>query len=314
MEPNTYSRNQCSIIIRVDDESIELPINFGLTADEIRTLYPFMIDLTTSKVGNPAIDFSNKAKMGQYDNLSDKEYGELVNHTKKLSKYWYDKGEASLLEIAMRIAVDIKLKGIDELRELFEDEISVDNIKYDTISSEEADTIVKDMNLESPIDSEHDPGDEQDIPLGIAGGLNVNLYASGEEEDYLSQELDEMESKLDVDDKFSKIIDSDLADVDESKYKSEYKAGAYDTNRVKDGLLDMYSENNESKTIFDKMDEEDGLFAGLDEEEVIEEDYDDEEVPYEEDDEIGFDDADADVSDEEIEQFFSAGGDGKDDE
>lgn len=309
---DNYSRNQCSIVIRVDGEEVEIPINFGMTADEIRALYPYIIPLASDKIKNPVMDFSDKAKAGKYNGLSDVEYAEAVERVRKVSKFWFDKAEASLLEVTMRLAVDVKLRGIEELAELFDSQIAIDHIKTEPITDAEANNIIKSMNLETPVDYEHDPGDEQDIPLGIAGGLNVNLYSSGAEEDYLSQELDEMESKLDVDDKFTKILDSDLADVDESTYKSEYKSGAYEDNQVKDGLLNMYSDNNESKTIFEKMDEEDGLFADSEDEELdesTEDDFEDEEVyddeVPEEDVEISFDDDEGDVSDEEVEAWFS---------
>lgn len=251
-----YSRNQCSIIIRVDGEEIEVPINFGMTADEIKALYPYLLPLVNNRVKNPAVVFCKEARAGKYDTISDDEYYEALDAVKRQSRFWFDKIDASLLEIALRFAVDIKLKGIKELEDIFDTSISVEGIEAEPISEDESQHIINKMNLETPTDYEFDPGDEQDVPLGVAGGLNVDLYNSGEDEDYLSQELDEMESKLDVQDKFEDIINSEL---DEDNYKSDYKAGRFEEHRVKDGLLDMYDESNESKSIFDKMDEQDGL-------------------------------------------------------
>lgn len=251
-----YSRNQCSIIIRVDGEEIEVPINFGMTADEIKALYPYLLPLLNNRVKNPAVVFCKEARAGKCDTISDDEYYEALDAVKRQSRFWFDKIDASLLEIALRFAVDIKLKGIKELEDIFDTSISVEGIEAEPISEDESQHIINKMNLETPTDYEFDPGDEQDVPLGVAGGLNVDLYNSGEDEDYLSQELDEMESKLDVQDKFEDIINSEL---DEDNYKSDYKAGRFEEHRVKDGLLDMYDESNESKSIFDKMDEQDGL-------------------------------------------------------
>ena len=100
------------------------------------------------------------------------------------------------------------------------------------------------------------------------------------------------------------MLAKDLSDVDEDTYKSEYKAGKYEEHHVKDGILDMYSSDNESKSVFDKMDEEDGLFAEDDsdadeleeieddeelsdvdsEEESVEDDNEDNDVSFEDDD------------------------------
>lgn len=272
---NSYSRNQCSLIIRVEGEEIEIPVNFGMTADEIKTLYPFILPLVNNKIKSPALEFAEQVKRGGYDGLSEEAYDELVTKMNLQSKFWFDKTEASLLDIAVRFAVDIKLKGIVELADIFDTPLPVESIKASPITDEEAEHIISSMQLETATDYEHDPGEEVDIPLGIAGSLNVNLYNSGETEEYLSQELDAMESKLDVKDKFSEILDNDLSDLDEDKYKSDYKAGKYEEHRVKDGLLDMYSSDNESKSVFDKMDEEDGLFAESDDSD--DESYDDDE-------------------------------------
>ena len=303
MNDEKYSRNQCSMIIRVDGEEVEVPINFGMTADEIRALYPYLLPLVNNRVQNPAVVFSEEARAGRYNGISDDEYYELLDAAKRQSRFWFDKTDASLLEIALRFAVDIKLKGIKELEEIFDTSISAEGIEAEPISEDESQHIINKMNLETPTDYEFDPGDEQDIPLGVAGGLNVDLYNSGEDEDYLSQELDAMESKLDVQDKFEDIINSEL---NEDDYKSDYKAGKFEEHRVKDGLLDMYDESNESKSIFDKMDEQDGLNdINTDAEDIpddIEDDFDEDVIDDEIDDEVSevsFDDDDMDDEDDE---------------
>ena len=66
--------NQCSITIRVDGEEIEIPIDFGHTADEIRKIYPFLLPLVQEKIKNPAIEFGEKVKQHVFDDYTDEEY------------------------------------------------------------------------------------------------------------------------------------------------------------------------------------------------------------------------------------------------
>lgn len=301
-----YSRNQCSFVIRVDGDEIEIPVNFGMTSDEIKTLYPFILPLANTKIKSPAVEFAQKSKDGTFNDVTDEDYDVLVKKTKLQSKFWFDKTEASLLELAVRFAIDIKLKGIEELSDMFDTPLSIESIKTEPITESEAQDIIRTMGLETSTDYEHDPGDEQDIPLGIAGGLNVNLYDSGEAEDYLSQELDALEAKEDVQDKFAQMLEND-SEFDEEKYKSNYKAGKFDENRVKDGLLDMYDTDNDSKSVFDKMDEEDGLFAETDEEDDFGEDPDDEEsfddIPFDDEEEADIDFADEDGAEDDVEDL-----------
>lgn len=317
---NSYSRNQCSLIIRVDGEEIEVPVNFGMTADEIKTLYPFILPLVNNKIKSPALELAEQVKNGGYEGLSEADYDAMVAKMKLQSRFWFDKTSASLLEIAVRFALDIKLKGIAELADIFDTPLPVETIKAEPITDDEAEHIIRTMKLETATDYEHDAGDEVDIPLGIAGTLNVNLYSSGEAEDYLSQELDAMESKLDVEDKFAEILDKDLSDVDEDTYKSEYKAGKYDEHRVKDGLLDMYSTDNESKSVFDKMDEEDGLFATEDDSDEDDENNDSDYFADTEEDDEDDDSNDVNFEDDEGDEdyfedtSFDGTDDGKDEE
>ena len=317
-----YSRNQCSFVIRVDGDELEIPVNFGMTADEIKALYPFILPLANTKIKSPAVEFAQKGRNGAFNDVTDEDYDVLLKKTKLQSKFWFDKTEASLLDLAVRFAIDIKLKGIEELADIFDTPTSVESIKTEPISETEAQDIIRTMGLETATDYEHDPGDEQDIPLGIAGSLNVNLYDSGEEEDYLSQELDALEAKEDVQDKFAQILENE-SEFDEERYKSNYKAGKFDESRVKDGLLDMYDTDNESKSLFDKMDEEDGLFAEPDEDEDdFGEDIDEDEgsfdndIPFDEDfdesNDVDF--ADEDGEEDDVEDLDFANDDGEGDE
>lgn len=271
MNDEKYSRNQCTLIIRVDGEETVFPINFGMTADEIKTLYPYLLPLVNTKIENPAVAFLRKFEDGKFDNMSTEDCDKLIDLAKIQSKFWFDKPEAGLLEIALRLALDIKLRDIRELDHIFDAPSFIDNIDISGI---------KDIELEDEVDLE--AFKQQGIPLGTGGDVNVDLYNEQSETDKLSQQLDEMESNIDIQDKFDDIVNSEL---DEDDYKSTYEFGGHDNQRIKDVVdkfdVDIYDDDNESKLIFDKMNEKDGLndivatTLGEEEEEINEVAFDD---------------------------------------
>ena len=306
-----YSRNQCSLVIRVDGEEISVPINFGMTAEEIRAIYPYVLPLVSNKIKNPAVQFADKAKNGEFDDLSDEEYESEINRVKNMSRLWYDKYEVSLLDLAIRLAVDLKLRNIEELADLFIVSNPIDDIQKAEITDEEVEEIVEEMGLETETDREFDAGDEQDIPLGIAGGLTVDLY--DDDDDYLSAELDALEATLDVDDTFTKMIDSDISEMEKDRYKSKYEKGKISK---ESGLLSIYDDENESKSIFDEMNEEDGFDADEEDDldEIPDEEIDSDEIPDDEEDEDDIPDAADDINFADFDEDISEDYDPEDDE
>ena len=256
-----YSINQCSLMVRVDDQELEVPLNFGMTSEEIKRIYPFLLQFAAVPIKNPAVSFGLDDKHGKFVDMSEEELERVMKKTNDISRYWYGKSEASLLDIAVRFALDIQLRGIDELVDLFTPISPLEMFErkdVEPLTDEEAEAYIMDTGLETEVDHEHDPGDEHDIPLGVAGELHVNLYDSGIDEDYLSDELDVLESKISPEDQFEKVISKDIS-INESDYKSHYNSGKLDESDIHDGLLVMYDQDNESRSIFDDMDAEDGL-------------------------------------------------------
>lgn len=263
---NDYSRNQCSVMIRVDGDEIEIPVNFGLTADEIKRIYPFLLEYASTPIKNPAVDFSYETDLGKFGDETDAEHQKHLDSVKQAASYWYDKASASLLDIAMRFAVDIKLKGIESLNDIFNPVSIIESTKVEPLSPAETEAVIKDMKLETDTDKDFDPGDEKDIPLGIAGKNSVNIYNSTEKDDYLSAELDAMESKLAVNDKFAAMVDKDVADKGTDDYKSKYVPGKLSDEEVK-----MYDEPNMSaEDAFAEFDSNNGLdHEAIDESPVV---------------------------------------------
>lgn len=61
--------------------------------------YQLFVQLTSKKLKNPAVEFSKKAKAGEFDKLSDEEYYEKLQEVEAQSVLWEDKPEADLLTL-----------------------------------------------------------------------------------------------------------------------------------------------------------------------------------------------------------------------
>ena len=206
------SINMCSLMIRVDGDELEIPLNFGMTSEEICQLYPFILQFASVKMASPYVQFTRDMKDGVYkddeDRLAAKE------RSIEQSKYWYGKPEASLMDLAVRFALDIRLKGIQELVEVFDGKKAEQNVAkrrdVKNVSNEEIDDYISKMNLDDSDDAQYGNIDEQDIPLGIAGNLTVDIYGTGDDSNvYVSEKHDRM---VVVQDDFSDLPDfgSDL--------------------------------------------------------------------------------------------------------
>ena len=261
MNRETYSRNQCSLLIRVDGNELEIPVNFGLTADEIRAIYPYCAKLANTKIPNPTLKFVKDVRDGLYNDMSNEEYAEVLKKIRSQSDFWYQKSEASLLELAIRFALDIQFKDISAIQDVFSTVTPFENIKVkETVSKEEAAKILKETGMETGTDKEFDPGDEHDVEMGSAGDMPVDIYDSGEDTDFLSKELDAIETAK-VEDRFEKIIKDNQASDIPDKYKSKYKAKGFDEGQIgEDGLLDIYASLGSTNNIFND-EPDDGLVS-----------------------------------------------------
>lgn len=248
-----YSRNQCTLLIRVDGNELEIPVNFGLSANEIKAIYPYLAKLANTEIVNPALKFADEYAEGRYTDLSETEYAELVEVYHKQSEYWYQKPKASLLDLAIRFALDIQFKGIQEIQDAFSTVTPFEHIKTaQTVSKEEATTILKEAGMEADAETEADM-DEKDVEMGIAGNVPVDIYGTGDDGDFLSKELDEMNAAH-IEDRFEKIINDNISDGKTDipdRYKSNYKAGGFSEEQIdENGLLDFYANNGSSDAIF----------------------------------------------------------------
>ena len=61
--------------------------------------YQLFTQLTSKKMKNPAVEFTKKAKNGDYDKLSEDEYNAKLDEVEAKSRLWEDKPEADLLTL-----------------------------------------------------------------------------------------------------------------------------------------------------------------------------------------------------------------------
>ena len=270
MDMKTYSRNQCSLLIRVDGQELEVPCNFGLTAQEIKTIYPHLAEIANKKMKNPALSFEEKSKRGDFNDLPEAEYADLLDAYRKQAAYWYQKPEASLLDVAIRLALDIYFKDIQEIQDAFETVTPFERIKTPgVVSTEEADRILENANMTEDAKTQVDAIGEDDVKKGSAGNVPVDIYGTGESTDFVSEELDKLHTEQ-AEDTFEKIVSSDIPMDLPDGYQPTYKSGGLEEHQIdEDGLLDLYSGNAEADVVFgDKPD--DGSEAFPEDEQVPE--------------------------------------------
>lgn len=61
--------------------------------------YQLFVQLTSKRMKNPAVDFTKKAKAGEFDQMDEQEYQTLLAEVEARSKIWEDKSDADLLTL-----------------------------------------------------------------------------------------------------------------------------------------------------------------------------------------------------------------------
>lgn len=272
---NEYIRNQCSLIIRVDGDELEIPVTFGMTSDEIRALYPFLLPILNQKIENPMIQFNREEKRGVFADLSKEEYTAKLMRVVKQAKFWYDKSDAGLLDIAVRFACDLKLKGIAELSSIFgltQDEA----ISVKPVTHEEAIIIMRQLNLtdEEPISQEDD--DTAEFADEQAVYVNMTPVARAVNVDALVDSLEDT-GPFDIKEQIAK----DIGGIDKSYYVKEYEPATLSEDDIENGLLKSSRNYGETSVVDDDYEELDGTPVI---EEELEYDVSDDDEYYDDDD------------------------------
>lgn len=85
--------------IHIDEKVLEQKIDEMWGKVTLYNCYQLFVQLSSKKMKNPAVEFSNAAKAGKYNDLSDEEYAIELEKVKNKSKLWEDKPDADLLTL-----------------------------------------------------------------------------------------------------------------------------------------------------------------------------------------------------------------------
>ena len=83
----------------LNDKILEQNIDAMWGKVTLYNCYQLFVQLSSKKMKNPAVEFSNQAKAGKFNDLSDEEYEIELQKVKNKSRLWEDKPEADLLTL-----------------------------------------------------------------------------------------------------------------------------------------------------------------------------------------------------------------------
>ena len=84
---------------KINEKVLEQKIDAMWGKVTLYNCYQLFVQLSSKKMKNPAVEFSNQAKAGKFNDLSDAEYEIELNKVKNKSKLWEDKPDADLLTL-----------------------------------------------------------------------------------------------------------------------------------------------------------------------------------------------------------------------
>lgn len=260
ISPSEFS--SCELRIKIDGNELNIPINFGMSDDEVRKLYPYMLKISRME-DNPLPALLAKKEAGEFDG-DEAAYDETLRKTEELARYWYDKPTSSLLDIGIGIAIDLYMRNglIDvgpfkvdpNITSMFESAPAIDNAK--PAAADEIDAVERVYGLVPDSDGKLTINDELQMHTDIAGGI-FSMYGDDGKYDFVSEQLSELEKKNGVD-RFEELLSKET--FDESRYASTYDPTApLDMSEIgENGLLNIYGDS-EPSSVFDRLDaEEDG--------------------------------------------------------
>lgn len=83
----------------MDEKVLETELDIMWGKVTLYNTYQLFVQLTSKKQKNPSIEFVKKAKSGEFDNLTEEEYNDMLAEVEKQSVLWEDKPDSDLLSL-----------------------------------------------------------------------------------------------------------------------------------------------------------------------------------------------------------------------
>lgn len=260
--------------IESDGNELNIPINLGMSDEEVRKIYPYLLSISRME-DNPMIKFAKMQESGEINKYTPEEQEKYEMWANRMSRYWYGKPSTSLLDIAIGLAIDMKFHGtrLGDIEDVPDNEYEGNmsnpmNPEPDALSKSETIGLENEYNIGPDAEAPVTLGDSNAKHSVSAGNIEVNIYGDESVDDFLSSQLDQMESKLDYKDRFAEMIQKDYesSNISEDRYKLQSIKGKTisDDDIDKDsGLLVLYDDtsifdrvNNEIEGVQDDSDED----------------------------------------------------------
>jgi hypothetical protein len=287
--------SKCELMIHIDGNKLNIPINFGMSDEEVRKIYPYLLSLSKME-DNPMAKLYKMVENGDFDDAPEEEYQACLEYTERLAKYWYNKPSTSILDVAIGMAIDMKLNGkIFTMKTPVEDIMSkqpAENADEEDVAENEDGEVKSELEedlpegiymeaIESPAAPEPEEISDEDMRAveqkynvppdsdvqstlggrgrphkGVAGDLDVDIYGADGVDDLLSRELDELESNIMKPDNFEAIIKKDYSNIDKNRYEPEYKRGTkYKDSQINKDTGLLDFYGNDDRDILEKIED-----------------------------------------------------------
>ena len=252
ISPHAFSKFE--LHVELDGNELSIPINLGMSDAEVRKIYPYLLSVSRPE-DNPMINFAKMQESGEINRYTPEEQARYEAWASRMSRYWYNKPSTSLLDVAIGLAIDMKFHGtrLGDIEDIPDSEYEGNmtnpmNPSLDKLSFSETQDLEKRYNLQPDSDAPVTLSGEVAAHRISAGNIEVDMYGDDKVDDFLSSELDEVESKLDYRDKFAEMIEKDYNDnISEDSYKlQDVKSKTLSESDIdKDsGLLILYDDTD----------------------------------------------------------------------
>ena len=211
---------------------VVVPVNLNYLSDyEVSELIPKFLSISRSE-DNPMLRFTKMYQNHEFDNYSEEELASYIKWVEKLSVYWMAQQSTSVFDVAVAVAIDIKINGVKAIAHALGDDMPDHLYEHyaDQPLKDRIDKYLSDMNIDEH-ESESDRANgiralqTIDPVTGTTETMSVNIYGSDAVEDFISEEIDK-HLITETRDKFNDILAMDVPPDAFEQYRDEARREA----------------------------------------------------------------------------------------